>query len=587
MANGTKLIDDVKLIADFSSTLSDTDSRIDVLEKYGMYTSLSDLRKAAAGNFPYILITPIGNISYAYTPGDFTGRIDDTNIVALNGTPITIGALVCSQATTVGFNPLVIPNPGTVSDRMRRFIVVTDASWGAKGDGTSDDYTAIQSALDYAEQQGGGDVVLPLTLNSQYRITRGLKIGSYTRLRGLGPCRYPFNAGNRSALVADFSEFRQWIIEPKTLHQGNSFAYNEMIADKVGVGGGLPSTPTFNCSIANLVITSKNTLPYGGIRLHGCPGSVINNVSVHNVGCGVLINCCFGGRYSVHTLSAYYGVVAFDDVNGNSFEIYAARMESYSGVVPDAYQTAAYKNIYNKFISVHGLAKNDHFNRSTGLIFMSGGTTNNTNVVEYVGERFTNALFVLYTYSLLFTKFYVESDQDVMLTAIAGARSDIKIDTFHAYMSGGGEYFDTGFVQKMDISVNGIAFARSWGSIQAENATYVKIRNRSIDEFGPTTPQYNLIYDKAGAWKSPTFTNGATSAPDPDTPAAYRKQDTKVYLKGSVVATAANVPAFTLPQGYRPPQRITMSNLVVTASGDVIPLSTGTIILNCIFWDIS
>jgi len=468
----------------------------------------------------------------------------------------------------------------TTQSKARETVSVID--FGAKGDGTSDDVLAIQAALDFIGAAGGGTVILPPT-SGRYRITDTLKLPSYTTLQGIAPARYPFNAALRATLVADFTVPQKWIIEPKTTHNGQPFAYNEMTTARLP-GGGLPNGPTFNCAVRDLVVTSTGALPYGGIRMHGCPGSVVENVGINNVGCGLLVNCCFGGWYSVNVLTAYYGVIAWDDVNGNSFEIYAARQPAFTGVVPDAYQTSAMSGLFNTLVGVHGMAKNDHFNRATGLIMGSSVTTINTNVVEYVGERYTNGFFHLYAYSTHFTKFYVESDAGVMLTAVAGARSSIKFDTYHAYLSGGGEYWDTGFAESLDVTVNGIAFARSWGSIRAENATSVIFRGPTVEDFGPGGPQYNIRWEKPGAWKFPTLVAPTTDAGAPELPTAYRRENTRVFLQGAPTGTA-NATMFVLPVGYRPSGRITFDKFLVTASGEVIATAAGIIPLGGRSWE--
>ena len=66
---------------------------------------------------------------------------------------------------------------------VRSAINVTDPKYGAKGDGISDDTAAIQTAIDEALEQDGGEVYLPQGI---YRVTDTIKLGSNLMLRGAG-----------------------------------------------------------------------------------------------------------------------------------------------------------------------------------------------------------------------------------------------------------------------------------------------------------------------------------------------------------------------------------------------------------------
>lgn len=94
MANGNKLIDDVKAITDI-------DDRLNTLEKYGIYTSLTDLKDAEAGNLPYTLITVDGRCEYTYIAGDYTGQDDNINVIKLNSVLISVGALILQSSKTI------------------------------------------------------------------------------------------------------------------------------------------------------------------------------------------------------------------------------------------------------------------------------------------------------------------------------------------------------------------------------------------------------------------------------------------------------------------------------------------------------
>ncbi len=70
--------------------------------------------------------------------------------------------------------------------------VVTDAAWGANGDGVSDDTAAIQSALTAAGGAGGGIVYLPA---GKYTLTSTLDVPGGVELRGSFETRHRTSSG--------------------------------------------------------------------------------------------------------------------------------------------------------------------------------------------------------------------------------------------------------------------------------------------------------------------------------------------------------------------------------------------------------
>src|SRR5699024_9180336 len=74
------------------------------------------------------------------------------------------------------------PRLNEIEDNLGEFLVSVKA-YGAKGDGVTKDYNAIQAALDDVYQKGGGYVYIP---SGHYIIESRLEIGDNTHLFGAG-----------------------------------------------------------------------------------------------------------------------------------------------------------------------------------------------------------------------------------------------------------------------------------------------------------------------------------------------------------------------------------------------------------------
>jgi hypothetical protein len=82
-----------------------------------------------------------------------------------------------------GINPLTDWNTGRKPAKTNLFNVV---AYGAKGDGKTDDTTAVKAAISAAKLNGGGIVFFPFGAFGRYRITDNLDLGAGVELRGIG-----------------------------------------------------------------------------------------------------------------------------------------------------------------------------------------------------------------------------------------------------------------------------------------------------------------------------------------------------------------------------------------------------------------
>lgn len=430
---------------------------------------------------------------------------------------------------------------------------VDATEFGAVGDGTQDDAPFIQAALDKVGAQGGGSVLLPPP-KRHYRLGKGLKIPSHVCLEGPAPVRYPFNAGNSGAcaLVATFDDPQQWVIEPKTSVSNRPLRFDETLAKS------LPDGATYNCSIRNLLITSQGAVPYGGIRMHGCPGSIIQGVAIDRVGCGVLINYSFGGHYQVHVNSLYYGLIAWDDANANIFEIYSSQAHPYPKEVPDPYVMPFFRQINEHFVDTLKLESNAHRSRPYGVMCGSIASTCTGNAFDAVVERFAGGVFLYNAYATAIRQCYIEADAGVSACCIAASRSRFSVEALHAYVSGSGAIFDFGLNVAGDITCSGILHAGRFGKPPVEDGSSA-ITFSGLDLTIPGTPLTpSLRYSgRATPWRTLPLRGGWVHGVAPHIPFAARMDafSHKVELRGMIIGGQPGR-VTTLPTECRPTRQL-------------------------------
>lgn len=451
--------------------------------------------------------------------------------------------------------------------------VLNVQDFGAVGDGTTDDTASIQAALDFAGSNGGGTVVLGRSAG-QYRITEGLKLPSFVTLEGIASDRYPYNSANAvSCLKADFTDFAQWVIEPKTKKSGSDVPYNVIltVADTI--------TMTYNCGVKNLFIRSVGTMPFGGIRMHGCPGSIIDNVSVLGTGAGLLVNFSFGGNYSIHCETPYYGVIGWSNCNANDFETYSNQQAPLPSTVPSDYLMPFMNSLNGIMVSSLKLSTEDHYNRPWGLIL--GGTAtdvSNGNTLSSTIEKFSGGSFQYYAYGTTFVKDYMEGAAGEMDFGVVASAARFSQTTWHCFMSGTGNAVDLGDNLRIELAPLGLLSYSSYGNGPfLDNTSLVTIKGVSPTTFGPSTPQFNVKYTAAArAWVEPTFINSWSSFGGLYGAAGYRKNERtgNVEFRGMITGGATTTSAFVLPAGYRPNAR---RDFAVARGGRVIVDPDGTV----------
>lgn len=500
---------------------------------------------------PFVLSGLDGRFSFYAADGHYNLLIAGIGIA-----PITITDIVLND-----------PNDDAQS-------VATVINFGAKGDGVTDDTAAIQRALDYMGTTGGGTVLLSKA--GRYRITSGLKLPSFVTLEGVSPVFYPYNdTALASSLILDFPDVNQWAIEPKTTSGGSVVPYNMLL------NAGLPSGATYNCGVRNLLLSAKNTIPYGAIRMHGCPGALVENVGIVGTATGLLVNECYGARFNAHTLTRHYGVIAWGEVNACSFDVYCTR-DGGAGTVPGAYQFPPMATLSASMVGL-GLSTNAHATRAFGFVIGSdAGQTSCTNDIAVTSEFFNGGIFMHYSKATNFARMHIEGRAGEVSFGIVAVASNFVASAVHPFMSGTGTLTDFGGQLKADLAVTGVLSYAAWGAAPPlDGDSFVTVRGVQQAGAGiPTSLNIACVSDTS-YWNAPTLGSSWANAGAPNAVAGYRKNGRTglVELKGYITGGTIGGTAFVLPPGFRPQEKrniISLSSpnlgyLIVLATGEVIP----------------
>lgn len=441
------------------------------------------------------------------------------------------------------------------------------AAFGATGDGRTDDAAAIQAALDHAGSRGGGVVRLSAP-KVHYRIATGLVLPSHVVIEGEAPVGYPFNAGNPGAcaLVADFPDPNRWMIETATRAGGRAIGFDRVMH------GPLPDGVTYNCGVRNLLLTSRGQIPYGGIRMQGCPGSFVAGVSIDRVGCGLLVNHCSGGDYRANVRALYYGVAAWDEANGNIFQVYCAQSTPWPNTVPPEYRLPFMAQMAGHFADTLKLSSDAHAERPYGLLCGSIASTSTGNAFDAVVERFAGGIFLYNAYAAEFGQCYLESEASGMVCAVAASRSRFGIQSLHAYLSNSGTLFDLGIDVTARIFASGILDAAAFGKPPLDDGSSLLLIEGIAPPMHGAPLQRNIRY----AGKTPQWTDLALQSEwraAGEVPAVrIDPWSHRVEWKGSMTGGRAGI-ACVLPPACRPPRhgryRVAGGQIDITPDGVV------------------
>ena len=215
----------------------------------------TDLPQLAAGELGWVIDDQrlyIGNGTVA----DGAPAVGNTEIVTSGSSAFTTALNHTYQGYLGDSTPVTTSQSRTLGQRLDEYVSVKD--FGATGDDSTADVTAIQNAIDEIYTDTDKDDTRARRVlffpAGTYRINAALKIPPYAHLVGEGPDKTIIrNSGNNAVMVTQDDE-------------GNVGA---------NIGNSGATTPT-QIQISNM--TLRNTVAYGGISLDRVTKAYINNV---------------------------------------------------------------------------------------------------------------------------------------------------------------------------------------------------------------------------------------------------------------------------------------------------------------------
>lgn len=152
---------------------------------------------------------------------------------------------------------------------------VTPQDYGAAGNNSTDDTTAIQNAINAISTAGGGTLLFP---GNTFKISAALNVPNGVSLQGIGPGVSVINQTSTTANAITYN--------PTTL---NYISISDLLIEGPGTGTGIGvlveansgSNPVTSCSFNDLVISSFGS---HGFQLSGGSGCSFETVNVSSVG---------------------------------------------------------------------------------------------------------------------------------------------------------------------------------------------------------------------------------------------------------------------------------------------------------------
>lgn len=411
-----------------------------------------------------------------------------------------------------------------VSYSMIQGAIVNVLDYGAVGNGIADDTAAIQAAINSlattssASATGGGTVYIPA---GKFRITSTIKIGFGITLVGNNGGGYPFIGANAkiSEIYVDFgANVNQWAIDSATYvtSTGLAVAYNAF------VNGSIDSAfnSLHNVAIKGLVIRDANealqtNVPWGAIRLVGCPNAVVQDISIVGFGIGLQLNTSFGTSINnITSLTNYYGLLAYNANNNIQVRGQFDKIVSPSSLTVPVGRIPSWMPDAASFASSFYM-NGAHYQNSKGIIIAADNAVgSNSAVIDVILQYWEDCVFLYNSYANTFTSLYVEGAAGEFV--VSSAQSSWQITNLHNFTAAGTYVVDAGLqsVGYINVGGNNLStnfFNNLWTSNSPADPSYVLVENESNVRTAFAIPDHPRLRRLVGQNRG-TVTMDVTSA---------------------------------------------------------------------------
>ena len=411
-----------------------------------------------------------------------------------------------------------------VSFSMIQGAVVNVLDYGADPTGATNSQPAIQAAIDSlattssASATGGGTVYIPA---GKFKINSTLKIGHGITLLGNGAGGYPFIGANSqmSQIYVDFgATVNQWAIDSATYMTsgGAAVAYNAWVNGSIDTA----FNSLHNVAIKGLVIRDANealqtNVPWGAIRLVGCPNAIIENISIIGFGIGVQLNTSFGTSISkITAMTNYYGLLCYNANNNIYVQGQFDKMVSPASLTVPVGRIPTWMPDAATFASSYYM-NGAHYQNSKGVtIAADAAVGSNSAVIDVILQYWEDCAFLFSSYANTFANLYVENSAAEFV--VSSTFSSWQVINLHNFTSSGTYVVDAGYqtVGYINVGGNNLStnfFNNLWTSVSPADPSYVLVENSANVNTAFSIPDHPRLRRLVGQNRG-TVTMDVTSA---------------------------------------------------------------------------